>query len=578
MDQPWFELTDIITTKRAEGVWVPLHSQSTMRTEGGEGQIGRVEEFIGVVTLAVPKKYMAQALKMDWSSIWGREFGPLLEGARYTPTGVKLRSYGGPCGVSLVLIQRISGEEYSLWHLDQDLVFALGLKREGNTWVRPSEDYREAVRLQVAPDGRPLLIEIRQEFLKDYLCARGMGLCLLSYQERSEIQQTPMATNWPSNPYERTLVDGRWLGNISAIDAMGMPVGSVAVFHITRPDANPQEDVPSVSHTDQMKSESHTFTRDTAAYRVSGEVWRTEWLDPGSASYRVRGDPEPPVDYLIDAAGSRESSVNLATSGRWIWFRPEVVPALVNRRGGELRWHTREMGEISCSPGYGVTFGLNSIGLLTVYAKDIAYLPEWQQRIWAGFNVSPEGGLSSEMHRAQVVGEPSDTNAPEKMLAKAISWAEQSFQLRTGTNLFLEHEQRPQLLRGISRFSGCDWSGLLRLAKDVTRLTADSLNKEVLRSLVEKPGDLGSLKLLEKYLSTIIPEAQAKMMMAPLFCVYDLRLADAHLPKSNYEQRLADMGVKTDKPYVWQSAQMLNLCANAVGQIGNVFRDIPIPS
>ncbi|HEY3400335.1 MAG TPA: hypothetical protein VGK03_06855 [Geothrix sp.] len=405
-----------------------------------------------------------------------------------------------------------------------------------------------------------------------------MGLCLISYQERAEIQGDAKGVDWSSLPSKKSFVDGQWRGNVSAIDAMGMPVGSVSVLHITRPDADPQEDVPSVSHTDRMKTESRTFTRDTAAYRVSGEAWRTEWLDPGSTSYRVRGDREPPVDFLIDAAGSRESSVSLATSGRWIWFRPEVIPALVNRRGGELAWHTREMGSVSCSPDCEVTFGLNTVGLVTVYAKDIAYLPQWQQRIWAGFNVSPEGGLSGEMHQAQVVGEPSDTHAPEEIFTKAIDWAEHSFQQKVGSNLFLEHDQRLLLLRGISRFSGCDWPGLLRLAKDITRLTADSLNKEVLRSLVEKPGDLGSLKLLEKYLSTMIPEARAKAMMTPLFCVYDLRLADAHLPPSNNEKRLADMGVKVDQPYVWQSAHMLNICANAIGRIGNVIKDISVPT
>jgi len=33
--------------------------------------------------------------------------------------------------------------------------------------------------------------------------------------------------------------------------------------------------------------------------------------------------------------------------------------------------------------------------------KDIAYLPEWQQRIWSAFNVSPEGGVSDELLASQ---------------------------------------------------------------------------------------------------------------------------------------------------------------------------------
>jgi hypothetical protein len=40
--------------------------------------------------------------------------------------------------------------------------------------------------------------------------------------------------------------------------------------------------------------------------------------------------------------------------------------------------------------------------LVTVYAYDIAKLPLWQQRVWSGFNVTPEGAVSSELLAAQM--------------------------------------------------------------------------------------------------------------------------------------------------------------------------------
>lgn len=60
---------------------------------------------------------------------------------------------------------------------------------------------------------------------------------------------------------------------------------------------------------------------------------------------------------------------------------------------GPLQWHTRDTGQVRCSPDSGVHFGMNKLGLVNVYAKDIALLPAWQQRLWVGFNVGPEGGL-----------------------------------------------------------------------------------------------------------------------------------------------------------------------------------------
>jgi hypothetical protein len=53
------------------------------------------------------------------------------------------------------------------------------------------------------------------------------------------------------------------------------------------------------------------------------------------------------------------------------------------------------------------------LGLITVYAKDLAYLPEWQQQIWAGFNISPEGGISKELYASQVKAVAPRTLAPK---------------------------------------------------------------------------------------------------------------------------------------------------------------------
>lgn len=572
MEESWFQMKDLLTRKWGEKVWIPLRiSQSAKNQE--ERKPGLIEEFIGLATLAVPLPFQEQAKKIEWSDIWGKEHGPTIYNNKYIPTGITPRSYSNPCGIGLVLEQRIPGDEPNLWHLNQDMVFALGLIREGNVWLRPEENYREAVKFTLDSNNKVTLIEIRQELLKDYLCARKLGLKFVSYQERIEIVLQKPSFKWADKSLEIKDVDNLWLGRSTKIDSFGMPVGTVAVVNVTRPTADPKKDVPIVSHEDETHSSHSTFTRETVAYRLSGELWQSEWLNPGTLSTRVRGDKEPPVHYLIDASGSRQSSIDLATSGRWIWFKAEVIPNLEIRRGGGLKWHTREMGSVWCSPGHEVTFGLNSIGLITVYAKDISYLPEWQQRLWAGFNISPEGGLSGEMHRAQVVGVPSGTYAPETLFSMACDWLEQAFRMKEGEDIFLVNTSRSSIMQQISRFSGCDHLGLLTLAKDLARLTADSINKKTIAKILNTDDKLGSLKILELYLSKLIPLAEAKKIMSPLFCIYDLRLADAHLPSSGIDGRFTDLGLNTSQPYVWQSAQMINISANAIGNIGNIISE-----
>src|SRR5260221_13308422 len=115
----------------------------------------------------------------------------------------------------------------------------------------------------------------------------------------------------------------------------------------------------------------------------------------------------------MDAKGTRCSVDNLEGTGRWLWFRPEVIMAISNRRGGGLLWYTRHTGGVKSSPGSYLHFGVNALGRVNVYAEDIRYLSEWEQQIWAGFNASPEGGVSEELLAAQAEGRPADTHAPE---------------------------------------------------------------------------------------------------------------------------------------------------------------------
>ena len=128
-----------------------------------------------------------------------------------------------------------------------------------------------------------------------------------------------------------------------------------------------------------------------------------EWVDPDSVSRRVRRDKvAPTIFFVVDASGARENRDTLGVGSRWLWFRPDVMMTLAHRRGGGLMWHTKYTGADWCSPDQSVHFGINRVGLINVYAKDIGELPEWQQQIWAGYNIGPDGGVSEELLASQM--------------------------------------------------------------------------------------------------------------------------------------------------------------------------------
>jgi hypothetical protein len=147
----------------------------------------------------------------------------------------------------------------------------------------------------------------------------------------------------------------------------------IAVMHVARIDVDPEEDIPVFGLPTDNQVTSKSWTREFTGrmlYRVEGELWRTEWIEPASQSPIVRGDKLPPtVFFITDAEGKRENRETLAAGSRWLWFRPEVLPVLAHRRGGTLRWYTRDTGGVSCSPDYGVHFGVNTLGLITSLQK-----------------------------------------------------------------------------------------------------------------------------------------------------------------------------------------------------------------
>jgi len=183
---------------------------------------------------------------------------------------------------------------------------------------------------------------------------------------------------------------------------------------------------------------------------------------------------------------------------------------------------------------------VNDIGLVTVYAKD-GILAEWKQRIWAGFNVSPEGGVSKELLAAQAEGTPAATQAPEAFLPKAFASLNEVTMSNFSFRLFREHSDFESLIASAHRFRATDQAGVYSLAKDLARLTADSIDTAAVQKLVQPPkGEKwGSLKSLEKLLGLHVTADVARSLVGPLVGIYELRHADAHLASSEIDDAFA---------------------------------------
>ena len=237
-------------------------------------------------------------------------------------------------------------------------------------------------------------------------------------------------------------------------------------------------------------------------------------------------------------------------------------------------WHTRETGKVCCSPGDEVHFGINALGLVNAYAEEIAILPDWQQRIWAGFNTGPDGGLSEELYAARVKALPADTQAPEAFLSGELQRLADVASAKLGIEIVRRCQIADDIVRRAHRFRATNQEGLYALAKDLIRLIADSIDAKAIQTLVPPPNGVkwGSLKSLEKLLATKIEPEAAATLMSPLFGLYELRHADAHLlPEHEVEAALDKAGVNQGAPFVGQGFDLVHACVTVVCRIREVL-------
>lgn len=512
MDQLWFEMHDIKRLNLKRLVWIPLKASFVRKKEGKIGFDGYLEEYFGSHCIFVPIEEKGKIAKLRWDDIG---IDPRTKGyycidkKKYIPAPVFDMGTGESIGFHAVLKQFHNSIEKEEWHILQDLILTLGLKKEGDIWVCPNEDYNKVIRLKLTSDGEPCLLEMRAEYLKDYLCARNMILYSTSFYSREQITPSAKHIKWENGCCEENLKDVRWKGTLQEIHEGGDSFGSeLKIIHIERTDINDDEDIPDIS---ALPTDNNIETKSTIKkfsgrklYRIIGELWRNEYFNPGKISIRIKNDNLPDsIFFITDNEESKESKVTLRHGGKWLWFKPDVVNALMNHRGGFLKWYTKDTGSVACLPDSGVHFGINDLGLVVVYAKDIVLLQEWQQKIWSAFNICPDGGISNELYQSQVRASPARTHAPESLFKLGL-FLIHKFSLKQFKQSFIfENNRIPELLKSVHRFRAINKDGLYALAKDLSRLTADVIDKKIVQKFVKPPKDKnwGSLKSLEKLLA-----------------------------------------------------------------------------
>lgn len=578
----WLELRDIEKRSFKSRTWIPLrsHKQYVVEKEFGHAGYRKDVEIIESVVIFVGHRQNCE--KLDWHGVsktgvdraWSDE-------QSFRPPGAFYDSDDQIIGFYPVLRKGFDTGEQTEWYLAQEIEFSLGLLRRKDVWVIPEEDYAEVVRLNRDTDGYPESLEIRAEHLRDYLCARKAAVLLTGFRYRDAIEEKLGDIPWQTGQ-ERNFEGGEWKGIKRPILEGGRPVGSsAAILHMWRESVDPSDDVPIMPHpTEEPAARGTTRIVKYEGKQLEyafGKIWWKQWIDPGLTSPRVANhEVEPQVPFIVgNQAGETLFGKALEDYGGWLWFRPGVIPALLDREAGFLEWHTQDTGSIGPAQNRTIHFGVNSVGLINGLAYKIGALPEWAQRIWSGFNVAPEGGLSEELHASQNLASPARSLAPEVMLWANLKAIQQLSLDRIGQIFFAELPTERNFFRRIHRFHEESFQRVCHLAKELIKIVVEPIEIDAVNTLLGSKAaslnkQLRSIKRLENWFTA--HGEDGRKITGPLVGINDLRQGDAHSGESTARAALKILGIPDDADnYQQMNFGIIGSVAWTLGWIANTI-------
>jgi len=270
MKLDWMLLRNEIAKTFNSIEWIPIKASKNAEN-GNIEKSGYRADFFSCGSIAFFSDKRDIANQLTWREIGcGHEVLPSIrEDGRYSP--VELFEVDSEViGINLIFDNPHPVTGGRKWILNPDLMIALGLIKEGNCWIRPQENNICVVREAFDQHGDHTLIEIKKEFLLDYLVARKLSLRLYYCYQRAE--------------HIETLVNSEYQGLESRVEERN---DGEFEFLIRRLD-----DVFNGRYLayQEMGQSADKIESTDSGFRVESVFRRDEWIEHNHLSICVRGD------------------------------------------------------------------------------------------------------------------------------------------------------------------------------------------------------------------------------------------------------------------------------------------------
>lgn len=558
--QSWFEMIDVKCGIYGEGEWTPLWVYEVSH-EGDMFSAPYREEIFRIRTLFAPLVNRARLFD-HWIDLDSDGVYPCVDQGNYCKPGVYYfdSRNGEEAGeYSVFKFCTVGGETCEL-QINQDLVAALQLIHKDDSWIRPAEGGQIAIRLGKDDKGEVVRAEIRTEYLRDYLCARGMGLYIEEFRHRQEQDRDGRSILWQNSPVvecrRSRCGNGKyeWKG-----------------WMFKHQDGNSWDDAQAISAEVLFEPQY---------YRVEGQLWKQFWINPAQRSERVAGD-DSGFEYYVKPSGERHTISPLDDDefGHvYLFFRSDLVTHALSA-GLQIIWEARDVFSIRFPGGQRILFGISGVGTCFCISADVARLAAWEQKLLHGDNIKPQEQdeyVGSELFQNQMMCEFLHTKAPENEFRRLLDELGLAFKKRTGDDLWRKMDCEDDVILEVSRFCSLSQGGYVLLAKRITNAMIERMDVDILKKFIDGRVETAQLKtigLLSAVISLITGDVDAGKRVRFMRDVNFIRQADAHfMSVDDVMHRINVLPMPDDLGWIERGARLIEYANQGLQDLVTVFR------
>jgi hypothetical protein len=371
-------------------------------------------------------------------------------------------------------------------------------------------------------------LDVRAEFLKDYLNERNCALVLAYFQTRT-VRETTENISLPDSDRDSFTMRG---GKAVRAVRRTQPGYELHWFCPITP-----SDIP-FSRKEQLKEDRENLKFQTKqGYRFSKAEAISE------KGFREAG-------YRRPAVGAESLEEALSFFG-WTYFEPEVLEKYKNDSRGSVTEWSKQGIQINWLDKMKLRAYRNSDDMILIIIDDLVDIPDEELSQWYHYNTSPSGEIPEEMITNYIKADWVNSESPADAVVNAITELDASFQEKYGVPLYRKTGEEIDSDRMLT-LPRNERHELLSVMADTHQSVVENLNRGNLES--QLPDDVvgddveGKKSALFEFVKELADTETAVQILNPINAVHDFRKERSHMTvrRGGWSRAVSALGYEED--------------------------------